>query len=56
MGTPGLGDWDDDGSAELAVVRRDGVLLVWHTAGTAAGLTEWPRSGGDGANSGRYSP
>ena len=44
VGTPGLGDWGGDGRAELAVVRRDGVLMVWHTQGAAAALTEWPRS------------
>ncbi len=44
VGTPGLGDWDGDGRAELAVTRRDGVLLVWHTNGAAGALTEWPRA------------
>ena len=56
VGTPGLGDWDGDGHAEVAIVRRDGQLLVWHTAGAAASLTEWPRSGGDATNSGRDRP
>ncbi|MGZ8753453.1 MAG: FG-GAP repeat domain-containing protein, partial [Acidimicrobiia bacterium] len=56
VGTPGLGDWDGDGRAEVAVVRRDGVLLVWHTAGSASALTEWPRSGGGPTNSGRSDP
>ncbi|MEP6624141.1 MAG: VCBS repeat-containing protein, partial [Acidimicrobiia bacterium] len=27
VGTPSLGDWDGDGRAERAVVRRDGVLM-----------------------------
>ena len=31
VGTPGLGDWDGKGGAEIAVVRRDGTLFVWHT-------------------------
>ena len=56
VGTPGLGDWDGDGKAEVAVVRRDGFVLVWHTQGAASALTEWPRSGGNGTNSGEYSP
>lgn len=56
VGTPGLGDWDGDGRAELAVVRRDGYVFVWHTRATPASLTEWPRSGGNGTNSGAYSP
>ena len=56
VGTPGLGDWDGDGHAELAVVSRDGDVFVWRTRATAAALTEWPRSGGSGTNSGAYSP
>ncbi len=56
VGTPGLGDWDGDGTAEVAVVRRDGNLFVWHTTGAAAALTEWPRFGGSGTNDGHYTP
>lgn len=56
VGTPGLGDWQGDGGAEIAVIRRDGYLLVWRTAGSAAALTEWPRAGADGTNSGAYTP
>jgi hypothetical protein len=54
VGTPGLGDWSGDGRAEIAVVRRDGVLMVWRTRGAAAALTEWPRSGANARNSGAY--
>ena len=54
VGTPGLGDWSGDGHAEIAVVRRDGVLMVWRTQGAAAALTEWPRSGGNARNTGAY--
>ncbi len=54
VGTPGLGDWDGNGKAEIAVVRRDGVLLVWHTKAPAPSLTEWPRSGGNARNTGEY--
>jgi hypothetical protein len=54
VGTPGLGDWDGDGTAELAVVRRDGWLLVWHTRSAAGALTEWPRSCGNPRNTGEY--
>jgi hypothetical protein len=53
VGTPGLGDWNGDGRAELAVVRRDGWLLVWRTGATST-LTEWPRSGGNPRNTGEY--
>jgi hypothetical protein len=54
VGTPTLGDWDGDGRAELATVRRDGWLLVWHTDAPAASLTEWPRAGGNARNTGEY--
>lgn len=57
VGSPALGDLDADGRAELAVVRRDGVLIVWHTAQPAAPgqpAGDWPRSGGNGANTGSY--
>ncbi len=53
VGTPGFGDWDGDGRAEVAVVRRDGQLLVWHTRADTGTLTEWPRSGGGPTNAGR---
>ncbi len=51
VGTPGLGDIDDDGVAELAVVRRDGVLMVFTTQGRLEDAP-WPRFGHDGRNSG----
>jgi hypothetical protein len=54
VGTPSLGDWNGDGRAELAVTRRDGVVLVWHTAATTKSLTEWPRFGGNNRNTGVY--
>jgi hypothetical protein len=54
VGTPGLGDWDGNGKAEIAIVRRDGWLLTWHTGTAATGLTEWPRSGGNPRNTGEY--
>jgi len=50
VGTPGVGDWDGDGRMEVAVVRRDGVLLVWRTATRDRG--DWPRFGGDHRNTG----
>jgi hypothetical protein len=54
VGTPGFGDVNHDGRAEVAVARRDGVLLVWRTPLAAAGLTEWPRYGANGANTGSH--
>jgi hypothetical protein len=54
VGTPGLGDWDGNGTAEVAIVRRDGWLDVWHTAGTASAATGWPRAGGNARNTGEY--
>lgn len=52
VGTPGMGDWDGDGRAELAVVRRDGVLMVWHTPTRSTRLRQWPRFGQNLANTG----
>lgn len=52
VGTPGFGDLDGDGTAEMAITRRDGVLMVWHTKAPVASLTDWPRFGHDGRNSG----
>ena len=52
VGTPSMGDWDGDGKAEIAVVRRDGVLMVWHTPTSANRLRQWPRFGQNLANTG----
>ncbi|MCZ7534941.1 MAG: hypothetical protein M5T61_02650 [Acidimicrobiia bacterium] len=52
VGTPGLGDSDGDGVAEIAVARRDGVIIMWETGTSAASLTEWPRFGHDSRNTG----
>jgi hypothetical protein len=52
VGTPGFGDLDGDGRAEMAVTRRDGVLLVWHTDAAMSSLDGWARFGHDGRNSG----
>jgi hypothetical protein len=45
LGTPGVGDWDGDGTLEVAQQRRDGVLLVWSTEGV-----EEPAWGGYGCD------
>ena len=52
VGTPGSGDWDGDGRAELAVVRRDGVLMVWRTPTSVDALGDWTRYGANGRNDG----
>jgi hypothetical protein len=52
VGTPGFGDWDGDGHLEVAIVRRDGVLMVWRTPTPAARTRQWPRFGHDLANTG----
>ncbi|MFZ4517801.1 MAG: FG-GAP-like repeat-containing protein [Microthrixaceae bacterium] len=52
VGTPGFGDWDGDGRAELAVVRRDGHLLVWRTPTPAGAIGNWTRFGGNDRNTG----
>lgn len=52
VGTTGSGDWDGDGRAELAAVRRDGVLMVWRTPTDAAAVGDWTRYGGNDRNDG----
>ena len=47
-----MGDWDGNGTAELAAVRRDGVLMVWHTQTSSTRLRQWPRFGQNLANTG----
>jgi hypothetical protein len=50
VGTPSIGDWDGDGHNEVAQPRRDGTVLVWRTAGTAA--PAWAQWGCDLYHSG----
>lgn len=52
VGTTGSGDWDGDGRAELAAVRRDGVLMVWRTPTAADAIGDWTRYGANGRNDG----
>lgn len=54
VGTPAVGDWDGDGSLEVAQPRRDGVLFVWTTgAGTATeDAVRWSQWGCDSHHSG----
>ncbi|MCZ7631453.1 MAG: VCBS repeat-containing protein [Microthrixaceae bacterium] len=56
IGTPGMGDWDGDGTAELAVTRRDGQLLVWDTPTRATAAGPWVRFGGGPTNAGVPTP
>ena len=52
VGTTGSGDWDGDGRAEIAAVRRDGVLMVWRTPTSADAVGDWTRYGANGRNDG----
>ena len=52
VGTTGSGDWDGDGRAEIAAVRRDGVLMVWRTPTSVDALGDWTRYGANGRNDG----
>ena len=50
VGTPAVGDWYGDGHNVVAQQRRDGVLLVWHTAGSSK--ADWGSWNCDNYNSG----
>ena len=52
VGTTGSGDWDGDGRAEIAVVRRDGVLMVWRTPTSIDAVGDWHRYGANDRNDG----
>jgi hypothetical protein len=51
LGTPAVGDWDGDGTLEVAQPRRDGLLFVWSTDGT--GAPAWGDYGCDEYHAGR---
>ena len=53
VGTPSMGDWDGDGRAELATIRRDGQLLVWSTPTDPKRTGDWVAYGANSHNSGR---
>ena len=53
VGTPSMGDWDGDGRAELATIRRDGQLLVWSTPTDPRRTGDWVAYGANSHNSGR---
>jgi hypothetical protein len=52
VGTTASGDWDGDGRAELAAIRRDGQLMVWRTPTDADAIGDWPRFGANDRNDG----
>ena len=52
VGTPGFGDRNGDGKAEVAITRRDGVLMTWNLPTRTTALGDWLRFGGNGRNSG----
>lgn len=54
VGTPAAGDWDGDGSGEIAIVRRDGPLLVWRLPTASTALGDWVRFGGGPHNTGAH--
>jgi len=47
------GDFDGNGTTDVAVVTRQGSLFVFATSGVAAGL-DWPSLRGDRANTGAF--
>jgi hypothetical protein len=53
--TPAVGDFDGDGTLEVAVLTRAGLLWVWKTKGPASARKPWPKFQHDLHNSGSYS-
>ncbi len=51
VGTPAVGTRASSSHTMVAVVRRDGTLLVWETDGSSDEI-DWPRAGGNLAGSG----
>lgn len=52
VGTPGVGDWGGTGQLNMAVIRRDGTLLVWDLNASPTARNDWPRFGGNHHNTG----
>lgn len=51
-GTPALGDLDGDGSLEMSVGTRSGLLYVWRTHGRTNGVIAWESFHHDNRNTG----
>ncbi|MBI1926233.1 hypothetical protein HYR99_18540 [Candidatus Poribacteria bacterium] len=50
--TPAVGDFNGDGTLEVAAFSRNGWLFVWRTGAPASGLKPWPKYQHDFHNSG----
>ncbi|MBK9069861.1 MAG: VCBS repeat-containing protein [Myxococcales bacterium] len=49
---PAVGDFDGDGSLELAIATRNGYLWLWHTRGRIDGRIDWASGRHDAQNTG----
>lgn len=56
IATPGIADWDGDGTNEVAITSREGWLFVWRDVGPAGGRAPWPTIHHDAANTGYAGP
>jgi hypothetical protein len=56
VGTPAFGDPVGGSTAQMAIARRDGVVMVWRTKAPTSSLGGWSRFGHDGRNSGSTLP
>lgn len=54
VAVPAVGDFDGDGTREVAGITREGWVFVWKTKGDACGPADWPKAGHDLWNTGNY--
>ncbi len=54
VGSPVVGDLDNDGTLEAVTTTRSGWLYAWRTSGRVSGNVQWPTYRHDNANTGNY--
>jgi hypothetical protein len=54
VAVPTVGDFDEDGSRDVAGITREGWVFVWKTEGNACGPADWPKAGHDLWNTGNF--
>jgi hypothetical protein len=54
VGSPVVGDLDNDGTLEVVTATRSGWLYAWRTQGRVNGNVQWPTYRHDNSNTGNY--